>query len=138
MLRILQSPWYPGDSAFEPADPQAGVVVEDPGEQVLCELLAEAVDVDHHADDDAVELTGRLRWRLADVMADRKPGGFDLVPHRLHCGAAVIDDVAVIVLARVEWQQEGLEPQRLQFGKCLFSACGIPPVDQSRAVEVAA
>src|ERR1700722_14033510 len=104
MPGILQSPWHPGDSTFEPTDPESGVVVEDHGEKVLSELFAEAVDVDHHPDDDAVELTRALRRRLSDVVSDRKSGGLDLVPYRLHAGTAVVDRIAVVVFAGVERQ----------------------------------
>ena len=48
--------------------------VEDSGEHVLGELFAERVDVDHHADHDAVVLARSLGWRLTDVVADRDAG----------------------------------------------------------------
>ena len=137
VLSVLQCPRYPGDSALEPADPQTRVVIENPGEEIFGELFAESVDVDHHADDDAVELTGRFRRGLSDVVRHRETGGFDLIPDRPHAVAAVVDHVAVIVLTRIQWQQECLEAERLQFCQCSFGACGIPPVDQARAVEMA-
>ena len=48
----------------------------------------------------------------------------------------VVDQVAVVVLARVQRQQERLEPQRFQLVQCPSSALRIPPVDQPGAVEV--
>ena len=114
MLGILQRRGHPGDSAFEPPDAQFRMPVEDAREDVLGELFAERVDVDHHADHDAVVLARSLGRGLADVVGDRHAGVFDLVPDRVHRRGAVVVDVAVVVLARVEWQQERLEPERLQ------------------------
>ena len=74
VLGILQGRWHPGDSAFEPADLQLRMPVQDAGEDIFGELLAERVDVDHHADDDAVVLARRLGRRLADVVADGHAG----------------------------------------------------------------
>src|ERR1700736_4705584 len=102
--------------------------VEDSGEYVLGELLAERVDVDHHADDDAVVLTGRLRGRLTDVVRDRYSRVLDLVPDGVECRAAIVVDVAVVVLTWIQRQQEGLEPQGLEFGQGAPGALRIPPV----------
>ena len=75
--------------------------------------------------------------RLADVVADGHAGRLDLVPYRVHLGAAVVVDVAVVVLARVERQQERLQAQRLQFFEGASGALRIPPVDQADAMEMA-
>src|ERR1700735_5152913 len=122
MLGVLQSPWNPGDPALEPADPQPGVVVENPGEDVLGELFAESVDVDHHPDHHAVELTRALGWGLADVVGHRKSGGFNFVPYRLPPSAAVVDRPPIVVLAGIQWQKECLEAERLQFSHCPFGS----------------
>ena len=113
-----------------------GMPVQDAGEHVLGELFAERVDIHHHADDDAVVLARSLGWGLTDVVADRHAGRLDLVPDRVHFGAAVVVDVAVVVLAGVERQQERLQAKRLQLFQRASGAFRIPPVDQPDAVEV--
>ena len=73
MLGILQRGRDPVDPALEPPDPQPRVPVEDAGEEVLAEHLAERGDVDHHAHQHAVVLAGRFQPGLADVVGDGTP-----------------------------------------------------------------
>ncbi len=126
VLGVLQCGGHPGDPALEPPDLQARMPIQDSGEHVLGELLAERVDIDHHADYDAVVLARRLGRGLTDVMADRQAGGLDLVPHRVHLGAAVVVDVALVVLSRIQRQQERLEPQRFQLLEGAAGAGRVP------------
>src|ERR1700744_43920 len=102
MLGILEGRRYPGDTAFEPADPQTRMAVEDAAEDVLGEHFPKPVDVHHHRDGDVVHLARRLWWRFADVMSDRQAGLLDRVPDRAHRRARVVHHDAVIAVARVE------------------------------------
>jgi hypothetical protein len=72
-----------------------------------------------------------------DVVGHRQSGFLDLVPHRAHCGTAVVDHLVVVVLAGIDRHQERLESQCLQLGQRPPCALGIPPVDQAGSVEVA-
>src|ERR1700728_31460 len=102
VLGVLQRRWNPGDAAFEPADSQARMTVEDAAKDVLGEHFPESVDVHHHRDRDVVDLARCLRRSFADVVRHRQTGLHDRIPDRSHRAARVVHHDAVVAVARVE------------------------------------
>ena len=138
VLGVLQHRRHPVDAAFEEADLQAGVAVEDPAEDELAERIAERGDRLQHADLDGVVLVGCRRRGLADVERHRETDLLDHRPHVAHRRAGVVDRDLVVVLAGVERHEERLEPERLQFLERAPRAVGVPPVDEADAVDASA
>ena len=60
------------------------------------------------------------------------------LPHAVHGAAAEVDRLAVVVLARRQRHQEGLQPERLQLAQGPPGPLGIPPVDQADPVDAVA
>ena len=117
VLGVLERRRHPVDAALEPADAQAGVAVEDAAEDVLAERVAERGHRLEHADADGVELVGRRRRALADVVRHRDLRLLDRLPHAVHRGAGVVDRRLSGVLARRERHQERLQPEGLQLAR---------------------
>ena len=137
VLGVLDRGRDPVDAALEPADPQAGVAVEDPAEHVAPEHLAERRDVVHHPHEDAVVAARRGQRRLADVVRHREAALLDRLPHGVHGGRVVVDGLAVVAGAGLQRHPERREAELLHLGERPAAALAVPPVDDPDAVEAA-